>query len=85
MSQLAYCGTMCDQCTFRQSTNCPTCQKAAGKMFWGQCKLAMCCIDKKLDHCGHCPSFPCDDLKDFSFDKEHGDNGKRIENLRAAK
>jgi len=53
-------------------------------MFWGECDLAKCCIAKGLDHCGKCEEFPCEQLKACSFSKEYGDNGRRIENLRAA-
>ncbi len=82
---MAYCGTDCGACSFRARTNCPGCRGAAGNMFWGKCALALCCIERKLDHCGKCPEFPCERLKEYSFDKEHGDNGRRIENLRAAR
>lgn len=51
---------------------------AKGKLFWGQCELATCCIGKSLEHCGQCQDFPCDTLKEYSYDSEHGDNGERI-------
>ena len=84
MTQLAYCGTDCQVCGFRAKADCPGCQASAGQMFWGECGLAKCCIDMGLEHCGKCEQFPCEQLKAYSFDKEHGDNGRRIENLRAA-
>ncbi|WP_373887184.1 hypothetical protein [Anaerofustis stercorihominis] len=36
---------------------------------------------KKKDymHCGECSEFPCEVLNQFAYDKEQGDNGKRIE------
>ena len=39
---------------------------------------------EKLDHdyCGQCTNFPCDLLNSFAYDKEQGDNGKRIETCR---
>ena len=85
MAEMAYCGTDCQACGFRTKTNCPGCHAAASKMFWGECALAKCCMAKGLEHCGKCDLFPCAQLKAFSFDKEYGDNGRRIENLRAAK
>ncbi len=84
IESLAYCGLRCDECGFREKMNCPGCQAAAGKVFWGQCALAACCIDKGLPNCGKCAQFPCDQLRAFSFSKDNGDNGRRIENLRAA-
>ncbi len=83
MTQLAYCGLDCSACDMGKKTGCPGCQKAAGKPLWGECKLAKCCIAKGLAHCGKCAEFPCEDLKEFSFHKQFGDNGRRIENLRA--
>ena len=82
MTQLAYCGTDCEACAYRAKTNCPGCQACAGKMFWGQCALAACCIAKGLANCGQCDQFPCEQLKEYSFDEKHGDNGRRIENIR---
>jgi hypothetical protein len=85
MTELAYCGLDCQACNFRTKTNCPGCRAAGSKVFWGECALAKCCIAKSLEHCGKCDQFPCEQLKAFSFAKEHGDNGRRIENLRATK
>ena len=85
MDRMAYCRLDCGICTWREKCNCPGCQAAAGKMFWGECAIATCCIERELAHCGHCSDFPCEQLKAFSYsDSEHGDNGQRIENLRAA-
>lgn len=84
MIPMAYCGLECDACSFRTKTNCPGCRVAGGKLFWGECALAKCCIAKGHEHCGKCEEFPCEQLKEYSFSKEHGDNGRRIENLRAA-
>jgi hypothetical protein len=32
-----------------------------------------------LEHCGQYSAFLCDLQNQFAYDKEHGDNGKRIE------
>ena len=39
---------------------------------------------KGLPHCGRCDDMPCEQLKAFAYGGEHGDDGRRIENLRAA-
>lgn len=81
---LARCGIDCEACSFRGGqTQCPGCGAAEGKLFWGECALAKCCIGKGHDHCGQCEAFPCETLKEYSYDKEHGDNGERIRNLEA--
>ena len=78
----SYCGLVCSSCSFREKNSCPTCRAAQGKMFWGMCKLAACCIQRKLDHCGQCPEFPCETLKEYSLDAKSGQYDGRIENLR---
>ena len=75
------CGVYCSKCEYKEKVNCPGCIKAEGKMFWGECELAKCCIEKELQHCGKCQNCPCDKLQEFSYDKEQGDNGQRIKNL----
>jgi Protein of unknown function (DUF3795) len=82
MEQMAYCGLDCGTCEHREKTGCPGCRAAAGTMFWGECDLAMCCIDKGIEHCAQCDDFPCPHLMAYSYATEHGDNGRRIENLR---
>lgn len=79
------CGINCSTCNYKEETNCPGCMASEGKMFWGECELAKCSIDKNLDHCGQCNDFPCPLLTRFSYDPEHGDNGLRIENLKEQK
>ncbi len=82
MTKIAYCGLDCGACDYREKCNCPTCHVAAGEMFWGQCPIAKCNMSKGFDNCSQCAEFPCDQLTQFAFDKEQGDNGKRIETLR---
>lgn len=72
------CGLLCSECSYRESTNCPGCVNT-GTVFWGECRVKNCCESKQISHCGNCADFPCETLKEFSYDKEHGDNGARIE------
>jgi len=58
--------------------NCPGCL-AIDKPFWGDCDLKKCCEARGHDHCGQCAKIPCETLTEYSYDKEQGDNGKRIE------
>ncbi|MBN1618609.1 DUF3795 domain-containing protein [Candidatus Dojkabacteria bacterium] len=66
-------------------SKCPTCHNSNGCPFWGKCEVAMCSINKKLNDCSECGDFPCELLKKYAYDKEQGDNGKRIDNLRELK
>ena len=81
-SFMGRCGVDCEACEYRVQTGCPGCRAAEGKLFWGECTLAKCCIGKNLEHCGQCQEFPCKTLNDYAYDPEHGDKGKRIRNLR---
>lgn len=81
-SFMGRCGIDCGSCEYREKTNCPGCQAAEGKMFWGECAVAKCCISRNLEHCGPCQDFPCVTLNEYSYHPEQGDNGKRINNLR---
>ena len=73
------CGLCCSSCEYREKMNCKGCVLMT-KPFWGDvCSVKSCCEEKKHEHCGLCPDFPCDLLKQFAYDKEQGDDGKRIE------
>ena len=72
------CGLQCTNCSYKESHGCKGCIETNGNPFHGKCPVASCCIEKNISHCGNCPNIPCKLLKDYSFDKEHGDNGERI-------
>lgn len=79
------CGIKCSECTYREEVNCPGCIRM-DKPFWGEkCELKSCGEEKKLAHCGECDVFPCNMLKQFSYDKEQGDDGARIRQCEAWK
>jgi hypothetical protein len=52
-------------------------------MFWGTCEVARCSIERGFVHCGMCPEVPCATLQGAFDNPEHGDNGERLENLKA--
>ena len=79
---MAYCGTYCETCDWKEKTNCMGCKKHAGKVFWGNCEIAKCAIKKNINHCGECEKLPCDELQAAFNDAEHGDNGERLVNLK---
>lgn len=73
------CGILCNECEYREKMNCGTCINIE-KPFWGDgCPVKNCCEEKELEHCGLCSDFPCDLLNQFAYDKDQGDDGKRIE------
>ncbi len=81
-SMRAYCGTDCSVCEWKERTGCKGCKAQAGKMFWGECDKAKCCLEKKIEHCGQCAALPCEKLTALFSDAEHGDGGERLNNLR---
>ncbi len=83
MRLIAMCGAYCGVCSYREETNCPTCQVAKGDMFHGECQVAKCCVDKGLNHCGLCDDLPCDMLEAIFNNPEHGDDGERLDNLKS--
>jgi hypothetical protein len=73
------CGILCFECDYREKMNCGGCVNI-DKPFWGDaCPVKSCCEGRNLEHCGECDEFPCDLLNQFAYDKEQGDDGKRIE------
>jgi len=79
---IGMCGAYCGDCDWREKTNCPGCQAAKGKMFYGQCAVAACCLAKGFTHCGLCPELPCATLQAAFDHPEHGDCGQRLANLK---
>lgn len=76
------CGLLCSACEYREQMGCQGCVKME-KPFWGeQCPAKSCCESKNMEHCGQCSDFPCQMLTQFSYDKEQGDDGRRIEQCR---
>ena len=76
------CGIVCHECSYKEPMSCPGCVEM-DKPFWGEeCPVKSCCEGKELQHCGECEHFPCELLHKFAYDKEQGDEGKRIEQCR---
>lgn len=79
------CGIRCSECRYKEEFNCKGCISIS-KPFWGEsCPIKSCCESKGYKFCGECSEFPCNILVGFSYDKEQGDNGKRIETCRCWK
>ncbi len=77
------CGILCGACAYREQTGCAGCT-GIQKPFWGErCPVKACCEEKGYAHCGQCGAFPCALLKQFAYDEQQGDGGKRIEQCRA--
>ncbi len=79
---IAFCGTYCGVCEWKDKIGCKGCKASGGVMFWGECDKAKCCLEKGLEHCGACPDMPCQKLQELFDDPEHGDRGARLRNLK---
>ena len=80
-----YCGLHCDTCEYREAMHCGGCIATQGKPFHGHCDVADCAVKKGRRFCGECDKFPCETLTRYSFDKEQGDEGRRIEECKRIK
>ena len=49
--QIGMCGAYCGYCEWKERKNCPGCQTCKGKMFYGECGVAKCCLGKGFLHC----------------------------------
>ncbi|MGV8145756.1 MAG: DUF3795 domain-containing protein [Alkaliphilus sp.] len=79
---MAFCGTYCETCDWKEKMNCKGCKGHMSNVFWGKCLVASCAIEKKLNHCGECDELPCTLLQEAFDHPEHGDNGERLINLK---
>lgn len=79
---MAYCGTYCETCDWKEKMNCQGCKAHTGDVFWGTCQIAKCAIEKGIEHCGTCRKLPCEKLTEAYNDEEHGDHGERLTNLK---
>lgn len=76
------CGIICSKCEYLQKGVCKGCTNI-DKPFWGdKCPVKSCCENKKLECCGNCQNFVCEQLKAFAYDPKQGDNGLRLETCR---
>lgn len=80
-SMIAYCGSYCGTCAWKDKTGCRGYKANEGKMLWGECDIAKCCIGKGYTHCGECPFLTCERLQVAFDDPKHGDHGTRLRNL----
>lgn len=76
------CGLCCDKCENRVKCDCPTCFELEEGNWAGDCEIKNCCEEKQLEHCGLCPDFPCDLLRNTAFDPDEGDDGERLVTLK---
>ncbi len=68
------CGIVCDDCDWfkgEKEPECKGCTEVEGKPFWGECETYSCAQDKKVDHCGECGDFPCNEFMG-RYDPEEG-------------
>ncbi|GHT55327.1 hypothetical protein FACS1894109_01660 [Spirochaetia bacterium] len=54
MDNISTCGLNCNKCEFKLTNGCKGCRENQGKIFWGECDLYKCCMDKNINSCGKC-------------------------------
>lgn len=76
------CGLDCNACENREKCDCPGCPELEEGNWAGDCEVKLCCEKKNFEHCGICPDFPCELLRNTAFDTEEGDDGERLITLK---
>lgn len=76
------CGLDCNTCENREKCDCPGCLELEEGNWAGDCEIKLCCEQKNFEHCGKCPHFPCDMLRNTAFDPDEGDDGERLVTLK---
>ncbi len=76
------CGKDCTRCEMKIEDLCAGCFELEEGNWAGNCEIKTCCEGKELEHCGNCPVFPCDLLRNTAFDPDEGDDGERLVNLK---
>ena len=75
------CGICCNSCEGKDEANCKGCLNMKTPFWGGECPVKSCCEKKRLDHCGQCPDFPCEELTNMG--KEEGySSAAKIEQCR---
>ncbi len=80
---MGMCGNYCGSCKWKDEMDCPGCQQMKGRVFWGECRIAKCVVEKGHMHCGLCPHLVCAQLRDAFSTPGHEDHGERLANLKA--
>lgn len=66
--RLAPCGLDCDACA-QKPEHCDGCQAEGGRLWCADCAIRTCCkIERGLNNCSECGSFPCRIVLDFEAD-----------------
>lgn len=72
------CGLRCSQCSWLKENKCDGCSNIVNP-FWGVCPVKTCCEEKNQQHCGQCSAFPCNQLNEFAYAEQEGDDGVRLD------
>ena len=75
----SYCGMDSSKCGYVKAQLCDGCTAKKGNPAIENCEIVACATTRNKRFCGECEDFPCEKLERYAYDKEHGDNGKRIE------
>ena len=75
----SYCGMDSSKCGYVKAQLCDGCTAKNGNPTIENCEIVACASTRNKRFCGECEDFPCEILERYAYDKEHGDNGKRIE------
>lgn len=66
---IAFCGVNCETCPDYKNKLCPSCRKSVWEEN-DECMPVKCCRERKINCCGKCGGFPCDDMREFYEESE---------------
>ena len=81
---IGYCGVDCLQCVDYKKTKCPGCKEAIE--LGAPCNCVICNLQKKIEYCNECLTFPCEMMKEFYQEsKSHKEAYKRMLEMKEGK
>ncbi len=83
--KLAPCGLDCDACP-QKPEKCDGCHAESEHLWEADCKIRVCCkLERKLDNCSLCQTFPCQIISAFGSDKwaHHREAVQKLRAMRA--
>lgn len=76
------CGKKCSECSGKDEYGCAGCHNITDGYWGSKCEIKECCESRNHEHCGLCKDFPCELLREISYDDQLGDDGERLINCK---
>lgn len=64
------------EAVMKKAPFCKGCWDKTDVRWCTDCDLLICCNERKLNHCGECIDFPCEQYKEWANNVEHHEKAK---------